>query len=188
MNGICHLLFPFNSLILTAHLQVSSSVCFRSEMPHVCFLLFMSTNSVLVLTPSRCFPPPWSFCVWFLPFPRGHHRCLLTWQIWWRYTLQLQDLQSWLQSQANITCPIVCYHGLPTNFMYTLPLTPSWAYFSMPSYSLFPLSGMPFSLFATHPIHKHLSGVFSSAFPNPSRWSNILPWSSVKLSVNALLD
>lgn len=53
------------------------------EMPHICFLFFVSTNTVLVLTPSHRLPPSWSFCAWFLPFTWGHHSWLLTWQIWW---------------------------------------------------------------------------------------------------------
>lgn len=133
MNGICHLLLLFNSLILTAHLQATSSVCFRSEMPHICFLLFVSTHTALVLAPSHCLPLPWSFCT-ISPFTQGHHSCLLTWQICWWYTLQLWDLRRWPQFHANTMYPIVCYHVLPTDFMNILHFISRWFYFSMASY------------------------------------------------------
>lgn len=143
-------------------------------MPHICFLLFMSTNTALVLAPSHCSPPPWSVRTQFLPSTQGHHSCLLTWQIRWCYTFRAGSgfmLTSCAPSCTIMSPPRICMHT-----QCFIPLTSpnmQWSYFFTPSYPLFPLSGTPFPPFAMHHLHIHFLGPFS-AFPNPSRWSNIL--------------
>lgn len=67
MNGSCHLLLLLYSNFLTTHIQASSSSCSKSSMPHICFFVSMSINTALVLAPSHCLPPAWSFYTHFFP-------------------------------------------------------------------------------------------------------------------------